>query len=237
MKYYTLVIASLALGARLLASKQPAELQMKWGLENEKYFRETNEIDTSQTSREVTKQRPRTYRFFTTGDAYERIIMRVFERHHSVWSSFKPTGVDLAEKKAEFSAFLAARDPLLQGWIRDLAPRLYFDFLGASGQEYVLESISVKTISFDEYKGGGFTEKEAWYDIELSHTTGMKTYPVEGKLRFEGSGRAVLRFWSDNYYESMGMSPMGCYTIDLTFNFLVNGKRRSISTGPFKLDC
>lgn len=116
-----------------------------------------------------------------------------------------------------------------------MAPVLYFDFIGNS-QKYVLESIEIKTIDFDEYMGGGFFLNNAWYDIELKHEKGKHLYKVDKKLQFNGSGRAQLRFWSDNYYESMGMSPMGCYLISLKFNFISNGKMISVETEPFKID-
>ena len=236
MKLCVLLAINLLLAASVFYGEPAVKLQMKWGLQNEKYFKESQEKAEVKEAMKTSKKEPQMYRFFTPSDEYERVIMRVFARHNRLWNSFRPVATDVAAKKAEFSSLIEREDPLLLGWVRDLAPRLYFDFIGSGNQHHVLESISIKTINFDEYKGGGFAEKEAWYDIELCHKPGTKVYPVDKKLRFDGSGRAVLRFWSDNYYEGMGMSPMGCYTIDVTFNFLVDGEKQSVSTGPFKID-
>ena len=98
-----------------------------------------------------------------------------------------------------------------------------FDFTGRSETEYVLDTIEIRTIDFEEYRGGGFFNNEAWYDILLRHTLGIHVYDVDRRLRFTGSGRAVLRFWSDNWYPNVGMAPQGCYFIDITFVFRVNG--------------
>jgi hypothetical protein len=76
-----------------------------------------------------------------------------------------------------------------------LAPVLYFDFIGASGKQYVLDRIIIETFEFSEHKGGGFFDRQAWYDIELSKEIGIKTYNVDRKLQFAGNGRAEIRFF------------------------------------------
>ena len=167
---------------------------------------------------------------------YDDVLQIFSERHWKLWDKFeKQPGSDSRQTKLDFVKFAKDNDSYYYGLAKSLAPRLYFDFIGES-KEYVLESIEVKTISFVEYSGGGFSDNEAWYDIELKHRPGTYIYPVDSKLRFTGSGRAVLRFWSDNYYKGAGMTPSGCYTISIKFNFLVNGQKTSISSGVFKMD-
>ena len=84
--------------------------------------------------------------------------------------------------------------------------------------------------------GGGFLKDYAWYNIILKPIKGKYLFEVNKKLKFSGSGRAELRFWSDNYNATEGMSPMGTYIINLKFNFLSNGKSISVETNPFEID-
>ena len=167
---------------------------------------------------------------------YNDVIQIFFERHWKLWDEFKKqSSSDSSQTKLNFVKFAKDKDPYYYGIAKSLAPRLYFDFIGET-KEYVLKSIEVTTISFEEYSGGGFSDNEAWYDIELKHLPGTYIYLVDSKLRFTGSGRAVLRFWSDNYYKGASMTPSGCYMISIKFNFLINGQKTSVSTGTFKID-
>jgi hypothetical protein len=220
----------------LFGLTQP-KLSVKWGIENTEFFKE------SQATKEQNsaffpnaKKSDKKYRFINTTSMYNDVIQKFFERHWKLWNKFKKqSSQDTMLTKLNFVKYAKSEDPYYYGIAKSLAPRLYFDFIGES-QEYVLESIEIKTISFDEYSGGGFSDKEAWYDIELKHIPGIYIYPVDSKLRFTGSGRTVLRFWSDNYYKAAGMTPSGCYMVSIKFNFLINGIKTSVSTEPFKID-
>ena len=118
-----------------------------------------------------------------------------------------------------------------------LGPKLKFDFIGST-KEYVLDSIEVEVLSFEEYRGGGggFYNNDAWYDVQLHHSGGVSGFAVSTKLRFTGSGSATLRFWSDNFYKGVGLTPTGCYTLSIKFCFLVENKKVIVSTGVFKID-
>ncbi len=213
------------------------KLKLDWGLESTQYFQEVLvPRGYSSAIRAEAKEGEKLYRFFKVNDAYDRNIIDVFTRHRNVWDLYVETLAE-GEKpdRMDFIAYAKSNDPFYLGRVESMAPVLYFDFVGNS-QEYVLESIEINTIDFEEYMGGGFFLNTAWYDIELKHQIGKHTYPVNKKLKFNGSGRAELRFWSDNYYENMGMSPMGCYLIKIKFNFTSNGKLISVETEPFKID-
>jgi hypothetical protein len=143
----------------------------------------------------------------------------------------------LAELRERFLTWKRAQDPFCAAQARMMAPEIYFDFVAADGDEHVLDSITIYTIHFDEYRGGGFSEREAWYDIEVKHEQGHYTYAFDKRLVFSGHGRTVLRLWSDNYYASNGwMCPMGEYIIDIKFYFTASGKVESIATGLFAID-
>jgi hypothetical protein len=214
-----------------------SKLTVKWGIENTRYFQEVK-ATREQSSAYFPKAKPndKFYRFFKPTSAYESTLQIFFERHSKLWDKFEDqTKADSLRTKLNFVKFAKEQDPYFYGIAKSLAPQVYFDFIGET-KEYVLESIDVTTIRFDEYSGGGFSDKEAWYDIELKHIPGIYNYPVDSKLRFTGSGRATLRFWSDNYYKSFGMTPSGCYMISIKFNFIVDGKKLSVSTNAFKID-
>jgi hypothetical protein len=229
----------IAISPKITLSKPNSEIALKWGLENKKYFQEIKAPENASSSMQ-TKARPNEnqYRFFRINDYYNKKIMSVFERFNPIWSEYSERNQsDTPLVKKKFSDYLHKKDLLLSTTIHEMAPTLFFDFTGKSNTQYILDEIEIQTIRFDEYKGGGFSENEAWYDIELKHQVGTYKYKIdEGRLRFTGSGRTVLRFWSDNYISSMGMSPMGCFDINITFHYIANGKRISVSTGRFKID-
>lgn len=214
------------------------ELRIEWGIERPAFYTE-REATARQNAAVNSPRQPneRQYRYFTIADnGYEHLTAteRVAKRHWGLWSLYKKT--TQSPSPEGYAAFSNKRDPYFAGSVRELAPVLFFDFIGAATREYVLERIEVQTIEFEEYRGGGFTDKEAGYDVVLSHKPGTKTHPVERKLRFSGSGRAELRLWSDNFYKNVGLTPMGCYMINITFHFLSDGKPTKVSTGPFKID-
>lgn len=212
-------------------------LVLKWGLESTRYFEEMQVGKAYNSAIRIPAEEGDTlYRFFTTNQKYEKVIMTIFARHNKLWDLYRESiGKESEPDKKDFISYARREDPYYLGLTKEMAPVLYFDFIGVS-KEYVLESIEIETIDFGEYMGGGFYQKNAWYDIELKHELGKHKYDVDKKLRFVGSGRAELRFWSDNYYKYMGMSPMGCYVINIKFNFICDGSNISVQTNPFKID-
>jgi hypothetical protein len=213
-------------------------LVIKGGLEKPEFY---SEMQATQRQNAgwwpPRKKGEKLYRYFTVKEhdgTYEDRARPLFQRHSTLWASYRKQAPKPSQEG--YLQFVNDQDPFFAGSVKALAPVLYFDFIGSSGKEYVLEAVEVRIVAFEEYAGGGFFTKEAWYDITLRHQPGAKRYEVEKKLQFVGSGRAELRFWSDNYYPSMGMAPMGCYTIEIVFHFRVDGKSSSVSTGIFKID-
>ena len=237
LKFLIKQILCLIIVTPILPVEAQNSLTIKWGLENTEYFREIQSTqEQNSTLHPTVKKKDKYYRDFVPNAKYNEVILDFFKRHHKLWDEFKKSSPDKSTlTKLNFARFASEKDPYFAGLVKSLAPKLYFDFVGQS-KEYVLESITITTINFEEFKGGGFSINEAWYDIELKHTVGTYNYDVDKKLRFNGSGRAELRFWSDNYYPNFGMTPSGEYTIDIKFNFLIDGEKITVSTGTFKID-
>jgi hypothetical protein len=219
-----------------LISNAQVSLKLTWGLENTEYFQETKSTKgESPAYHSKAKNHDKYYREFIHDSKYNNDNYEFLKRRYKLWEAFEESTASNKERtKINFLKYVENRDPYFVGMVKRLAPQLYFDFVGISKQ-YVLESITIATVNFEEFKGGGFSTNEAWYDIELKHKIGEYTYLVDKKFRFSGSGHAVLRFWSDNYYPSFGMTPSGKYTINVKFNFDVDGRKVSVSTGIFKI--
>lgn len=211
-------------------------LAMTWGLDRPYFYSEVPaSLEESAVNQIDEKSQP--YRYFTILEhdaAYARRAQPLWERNNYAWETYKESNAD--RSREAYIEYLKVSDPYILAALRNLAPVLYFDFMGAGESEYVLQAIEVRTIAFVEYAGGGFSDKQAWYDIVLSTKPGAKQYEVGSKLRFRGSGRAELRLWSGNYHPNMNSSPMGCYTIDITFHFLSDGRPTKVATGIFKID-
>ena len=224
---------------RLDGAEAPTPLQVKFGLENTRYFAEEQAAAGSNRAIKAPRGGGETlYRYFSANESRTAREGLIADRHWKVWRQLQKEagGGAFGMDQEDYAKVLRTRDPYLLGLVNEAAPSLYFDFTGLSNAEYVLDAIEIETIAFDEYSGGGFFNGEAWYDIVLRHQAGMRSYSIDRRLRFTGSGRAVLRFWSDNWYRSAGLAPQGCYLIDITFVFLVNGRTERISTKPFKID-
>jgi hypothetical protein len=233
------VLLAVSLIAEIGPRAQP-RLKLKFGLESTDLHVEEKAGPSGNASVKTPRKKgAASYRFFTVNPSWHKTFLAATERHAKLWtllekeSKARPFRIE----QAEFAKLVKDRDPYLAGMVTGLAPRLYFEFTdGVPGTEYVLESIDINTLEFDEYRGGGFFDKEAWYDILLRHKPGMYSHDVGKRLRFKDSGRAVLRFWSDNWYPQVGMAPQGCYLIDITFVFTIGGTIEKVSTGPFKID-
>ena len=214
-------------------------LQIKWGLENTVYFEE-RQMPKTPADHIAIEKRDSPTRSFSVNNEYPKALGKIMPRVQETWKLYMKEGGrndPAEERRKKFSAFLKEKDPYSTSMVQALAPTLYFDFLGTKGKEYVLEEIEVETIRFSLYAGGGFRDREAWYDIEVSSSVGIRKYPIEnGKLRFDGSGRSQLRLSSDVFSASQGMSYLGDYTIRITFHFIEGGKRVSVSTAPFNID-
>jgi len=223
--------------ALLLASATSSQsLSLKYGLES-RHHTESNNLGMNQEWPEAKKifSRKRV-RFFQERLPHDR-LMDCFSRHWTAWEKFQKVSGTSAATQDQFNRYKQQNDPGCSQFAKEIAPQLYFDFTAPGSENYVLEKIEVNTLGFGEYKGGGFFEREAWYDILLSNKPGIKTYDVDRRLTFQRTGRAVLRFWSDNFYPNAGwMAPMGAYILDIKFIFSANGRKVAVSTGPFMID-
>lgn len=218
------------------AFAQNQELSLKWGVEDSPLFHETK-ATSRQNHASVPPAGPheKLYRYVTITPAYKKASSPIWTKHDSLWKEFvksKPT----ARTPQLYMDYAKKNYPYIVASANLLAPQLHFNFMGKSNKVYILQSISVKTKAFEEYSGGGFVNEEAWYDIVLNHHHGTKEYTVNNQLRFTASGTATLRFFSDNFIQTAGMAPMGCYMLTITFNFLSDGKIISVATEPFKID-
>jgi len=226
----------------LIASVARAqEISMKWGLENKWSYQETTRTLNDDASVHSNRGSRKYQTFsFNNNSAVVDTMLKCFERHFELWSKFTRTwsgGDPSKSKRQAFEEFKSVQDPLCDQHAKQQAPVLYFDFVSKSKDEFILEAIEITTLRFSEYKGGGFSKEEAWYDVILSHAQGKKRYDVSKRLAFTGTGRSELRFWSDNYYAEQGwIAPMGEYLIDIKFIFSCAGKQTTVRTGPFKID-
>jgi hypothetical protein len=185
-------------------------LTARWGLQSDVLYEEALE-PPGQTSvvKSNSRQRPSIRTFRVRDPQYEQTLLPFLQRHTILTNLYLETHTSSGTyiPQADFAAWATRRDPSHVADGISLAPVLYFDFIGATGKLYVLDRIIVQTISFEEYRGGGgFIDDKAWYDLELRTTPGSKTYQVDDKLRFVGTGRAEIRFWSGNYYPSAALS-------------------------------
>jgi hypothetical protein len=248
MSRYWLAILGFAALASMADTSMAQKVDMKWGLENTWSYYEPvqGRADDEDAAMHRPKSTARRYRTFAFAEAKREVLdpwlscINWVERLWGVYQRSAPApsagaGADAAREL--FRAHLGREDPKCVGQLKKTAPRLYFDFTTDTAGQFVLERVEVTTLRFSEYRGGGFAEKEAWYDILLSHRKGVKPYFPEPRLVFKEHGRVTLRLWSDNFYPNVGwIAPMGEYTIDIRFVFSTAGKTVTVSTGPFKID-
>jgi hypothetical protein len=227
--WFAAVVAMVFVGG----SNPGQALTLKWGLESAYHVEKSSGIDGWPAAEKIFSKRK--LRYFEQKAPNDRLV-ECFHRHEEAWRAFRKEQ-GLAQTQEQFVRYKEQNDPACRQFGKEVAPQLYFDFTADTNGTYVLERLEITTLAFDEYKGGGFLGGEAWYDILLSHKPGTKSYDVGKRLTFQGTGRAVLRFWSDNFYPSSGWSaPMGGYIIDIKFVFTVNGRSVAVSTGPFVID-
>ncbi len=212
------------------------ELLLEMGLDSGSFYMETTAMRNETSAMRLPSKDTTKYRFFKPDDLHEKVQYQLGLRHNSLWAGYSSSYETDERSREGYMKYARERDEYFITFANLLAPTLYFDFFGESGKEYILLYIIVKTIRYDEYRGGGFSNNEAWYDIELRSKKGTKRYPIDKKLRFTGSGRVELRFWNDKFYKSVGQSPIGNYFIELTFVYLSNSKKIKVKTEPFKLD-
>ena len=237
MKYSAIRYVSILL--LLLASNVAAQqLSVRWGLDGPtEYYAERPALrvhgDIEQM--ESTALVPSLRYFATIEPAHNDAIFPLSVRTSNVYAEYvQDGGSPLAD---DFLAYLRETDRYTIDRFRMLAPRLYFDFTGHSQIQYILEGITVEVFQFEEYAGGGFADLEYAYDLVLVPRPGRYYYSIDRRLRFTGSGRTTLTFFSDNFYPSGGLSPMGLYEVNLIFKFLSNGNAYiEVETGPFRID-
>ena len=213
-----------------------ADLAVIWGLDGPVEYRERRA-----TAEQNAAQNPpaaagaETYRYFNMVEPdHSRAVLPLYDRTMALYQLHRDRGG--APTMSAFAAFVREKDHFLADSLQRVAPRLYFDFIGENQTEYVLTGIIVDVLDYFEYRGGGFAQDEAWYDLVLTPEPGAYHYPIDRKLRFTGSGRAEIRFSSNNFYDNVGLSPIGAYMINLVFEFLADGKRVTVETGAFKID-
>ena len=222
----------------LANSAAAQQLTIRWGLDTPTDYYEEKPATATQNAADWshTNEDEETFRYFTIVEpAYTNAISPLFGRTTAWYDQHLQSGADPTRRA--FLSYVRTRDPYLVDRFRSLAPRLFFDFLGSRQTQYVLTDISVQVLDFSEYKGGGFADDVYSYDIVLVPEPGTYRYEIDRRLRFSGSGRIELTFFSDNFYPTMGLSPMGAYMIDLTFIFLADGTTSiEVVTGSFKID-
>lgn len=209
----------------------------RWGLEGPVVY-EAIEATAEQDSSYWPEAPPgaKRYRYFSViNSRYAQVALPLMQAAGRAYEVHVAEGGE--KSLVAFRRFMRERYPFVAAGFRDLAPVLYFDFRGAAAHEYVLTDILIEVLDFSEFRGGGFSDEPALYDIYLNPDPGLYSHPFERALRFQGSGRVELRFFSENFYEWSGLSPMGAYTLDITFSFRMDGEEDIlISTGIFKID-
>lgn len=250
MSQYWLATLSFAALASMTDASMAQKVDMKWGLENTYSYYEikngrAEDEDLATHRPNSTAQRYRAFAFAEGSTEIREPWLACISDIGRLWDKFQRqdkasapgTTAAVDDSRAQFRAYLVRENPNCIGRMMKTAPRLYFDFTSDIDRQFVLERVEVTTLSFAEYRGGGFAEQEAWYDILLSHQMGVKFYFPEPRLVFKEHGRVTLRLWSDNFYPEVGwISPMGEYTIDIRFVFSMGEKTVTVSTGPFKID-
>lgn len=232
------ILTALILTLLLANSTSAQELGIRWGLDTPTEYYEEKSATATQNAADWSpaNEDEETFRYFTIIEpAYGNAVFPLFDRAAGWYEDHLHRRGDRTRRA--FLAYVRARDPFLVDSFRRLAPRLFFDFMGSAQTQYVLTDVIVHVLDFSEYRGGGFADDEYFYDIVLVPEPGTYRYEIDSRLRFTGSGRAELTFFSDNFYPSMGLSPMGAYMINLTFRFLANGVTAvEVETGRFKID-
>lgn len=236
-----------AVGLSILGGPAFAQgLDLRWGLDNTwSYFEppagRSESEDASYRPRDPKARRYRAFEFKEADPGVRQPWLECIDlamRKYKDYERGAPKPPPGDDPREHYMRYLRANEPACIGQFKKTAPRLYFDFTSPGADEVVLDRVEVTTIRFSEYKGGGFAEREAWYDILLSHKPGTKTYRPEPRLVFTGHGRVVLRLWSDNFYPppAAWVAPMGEYTLDIAFVFTTHGRTVTVRTGAFKID-
>jgi hypothetical protein len=232
------------LSASLTPTLDRTRLKLSWGLQSRIFYEEdTIPGERLKRSDQVktldgipTQLRVFTFKSHMALDD----LMRCSDHHRELWQSYSEDvqKSDKLPSREAFDSVLAKSDPYCTGFARTILPRLYFDFVATSSREHVLDSIAVRTLAVSAYKGGGgFADKEAWYDVIISDSVGRKVYPVETRLRFKDSGRIVLRLLSGKVSPSEGWTTyMANYLLRVEFYFSAGPSSVTVSTEAFKID-
>ena len=168
--------------------------------------------------------------------AVERGSLDCEDRHCRLWETFRTTYGATDSQKEDFFRFKNKEDPFCGALAKRLAPTLYFDFVWSKSASHTLETITIETLRFKTYKGGGFVNQDAWYDIVLCHHLGVKDYKFEKRFVCGATGTLHLRFWSDNVIpDGSWRSAMGQYVLRVSFAFLVAGEMLLCTSEPFAI--
>ena len=207
---FTTILLSLLVANNVAAQ----QLSVRWGLDGPKMFYNERSATATQNASDWSRgdSDGRTFRYFTIVEpAYGNAIRPLFKRARKGYRDYVGTGGQRTRRA--FLAYLRTHDRFVVDRFRGLAPRMFFDFMGSGQVEYVLTGITVKVLNFAEYKRGGFADDETSYGIVLVPRQGTYHYAIDRRLRFTGSGRTKLTFFSDNFYPGFGLGPMGAYIL------------------------
>ena len=228
------------LGLKIQGFSQPNPIRLSWKLKKEFVFKEIKATKAAEAGwKPVPKKGEKLYRYIADAE-YNFLSQYDFENYSRSWEAFyksaDTTGLRDSDLRKQYSEFLKTHDPNLKIRIHVLSPQLQFSFSSNSADSLYLQSITIKTIAYKSYLGGGFCGESEWNDIVLSHKNGVKEYDLRNRFSFLKSGTLDLRFFSDYFSRQVGFAPLGNYLIQIQFNFLGNGKTETASTEVFKID-
>lgn len=219
---------------------QTNPINLSWELKHEFFFKHVmvgKNVDAGSFQKPKKGEKKIRY-IMETG--YNQFSQPDFEKYSRSWEVFyksvDTSGLTSQNLRKKYSEFLEGYDRYLKIRIHVLGPQLAFTFTSNSTDSVFLQTITIKTLEFSSYPGGGFCGESEWNDIVLSHKKGLKEYNFQNQFTFSKSGTLDLRFYTDYFFRDSGWAPLGNYLIQIQFNFLRNGKKESVSTEVFKID-
>jgi hypothetical protein len=163
-----------------------------------------------------------------------------FSAYSKSWEKFitlKDTiGISDSELRRSHTEFMRSNNIRLYARTHVLGPQISFTFSSCTHDSLILSSITIQTLDWSYYPGGGFAVESKWNDLVLSTKKGKKEYFLENRFGFKEKGQLDLRFFTDYFFRQNGMAPLGHFILQINFNFLRKGKVETVSTGVFKLD-
>ncbi len=219
---------------------QKCPVKLAWNLPNEFIF---NEVKASAKSNAgyspVAKKGEKLYRYIRMAE-YNYLSQFDFAAYQNSWQRFysetDTTGISSPELRRRHVAFLQDNNPALYSTTHVLGPQITFNFSSCRTDSIKLANITIETLDWVSYPGGGFAVESKSNDIVLSTKKGNKNYLLDQPFAFKGRGSLDLRFFTDHFFRQNGMAPIGHFLIKINFNFLINSKLETVSTAVFKID-